>query len=169
MTCQGVFREDGLCITKRKRDKFTQFGDNKLLELRFTPTPFSKKPSDTTWCGSIFSAESFSCTFQSKLDFENFLRDTYNDSRYSYCILNCGPSVPYRQLKSMEIKDERIPWNMGWNWKKNHDQNWQPGRLPKIIKIRMSHFLNYYPCDTLPTSRLNMKLLKNSFNDCANS
>lgn len=27
----------------------------------------------------------------------------------------------------------------------------------------MSHFLNYYPCDTLPISRLNIKLSKNSF------
>lgn len=28
----------------------------------------------------------------------------------------------------------------------------------------MSHFLNYYPCDTLPISKLNIKLTKSSFN-----
>lgn len=30
----------------------------------------------------------------------------------------------------------------------------------------MSHFLNYYPCDTLPITRLNIKFSKTSFNDC---
>lgn len=34
--------------------------------------------------------------------------------------------------------------------------------------MRMSHFLNYYPCDTLPISRLNIKLSKTSFDDCDN-
>lgn len=32
----------------------------------------------------------------------------------------------------------------------------------------MSHFLNYYPCDTLPITRLNIKLSKTSFDDCDN-
>ncbi len=31
--------------------------------------------------------------------------------------------------------------------------------------MRMSHFLNYYPCDTLPITRSNIKLSRTSFND----
>ncbi|XP_037048860.1 uncharacterized protein LOC119083277 [Bradysia coprophila] len=103
-------------------------------------------------------------SFQSKMEFENFLRKTYNDNRYSYCILNCGPSVPHRQLKAMQVTDTRIPKDMGWNWKITHSEDWQPGKLPKIIKMRMSHFLNYYPCDTLPITRCDIKLSKTSFN-----
>lgn len=34
--------------------------------------------------------------------------------------------------------------------------------------MRMSHFLNYYPCDTLPITRLNIKLSETSFNNCDN-
>lgn len=61
-------------------------------------------------------------SFQSKIEFENFLRSTYDDTRYSYCILKCGPSVPHRQLKALEVKDTRIPGNMGWNWKSSHSE-----------------------------------------------
>lgn len=32
--------------------------------------------------------------------------------------------------------------------------------------MRMSHFLNYYPCDTLPITGLHIKLSKTSFDDC---
>lgn len=107
-------------------------------------------------------------SFQSKIDYENFLRETYNDKLYSYCVLKCKPSVPHRQLRALQVKNNRIPGNMGWNWKLTHSENWQPGSLPKIIKKRMSHFLNYYPCDTLPITRLSIKLSKSSFNNCDN-
>lgn len=54
------------------------------------------------------------------MEFENFLRETYDDNRYSYCMLKCEPSVPHRQLKAIQVKDNRIPRNMGWNWKLDH-------------------------------------------------
>lgn len=66
------------------------------------------------------SFHSYTNAFKSKTEFEDFLRETYNDNRYSYCMLKCGPSVPHRQQKATQRKDSRIPRNMGWNWKLTH-------------------------------------------------
>lgn len=54
------------------------------------------------------------------MEFENFLHETFNDKRYSYCVLKCKSSMPQR--KATQIKDNRIPRNMGWNWKATHTE-----------------------------------------------
>lgn len=72
-----------------------------------------------------------------------------------------GNSYPFhRSSCSTPNVCEKVPSHMGWRHDKVFDQqekSWQPGKVNKIVRVLMKHFLRPYPCDTISVPKRRAK------------